>query len=125
MTTKKESTPKSRKPQDVGFFQMLRDVLVASINKGQFPIAILGMIILTMIARMPEQEVAKLVFVILERLTSGSLLGYILWLVTITGWAFHARYQRKIISDEMERLSQERTSLQKQQLGNSIKSSRS
>ena len=108
----------------IGIPQAMRDVLIASINKGQFLLAVVALIIITMIIRMPEKDVSLLAFSILDRLGNGSYFGYILASLSTTGWFFHARFQRRIIVDELERLSTERTQLQHSQLGNNVKSSR-
>jgi hypothetical protein len=73
---------------------MLRDVLVASINKGQFPIAMVGIIFLAMIVKMPDADVTKLAFQILDDLKTLHLLGYFLTLVVIILWYKHAQLLR-------------------------------
>jgi len=103
----------------------LRDVLIASINKGQFPFAILGLVLLALIMRMPPEDVSKLVFRLLDGLERGSLLGYLLSLLFLAGWYVHARYQRRVISGEIARMAAERNMLQSKNLGQQrIKSSR-
>jgi hypothetical protein len=103
----------------------LRDVLIASINKGQFPFAILGLVLLTLIVKMPPADVSKLVFRLVDGVEQGSLLGYLLSLLFLIGWYVHARYQRRVIAGEIERMAAERNTLQGKNLGRQrIKSSR-
>jgi hypothetical protein len=109
--------------QGVGFYQMLRDVLIASINKGQFPWAILAMIVIAVIFRMPPDDVSKLAFRVLDALERGALLGYALAFFATAGWFFHSRYQRRIITVELNRMSKQRNQLQAHKLGNKIRSS--
>src|SRR5687768_5813132 len=59
----------------------LRDVLIASINKGQFPFAMLGLVLLTLIVKMPSEDVSKLVFRLVDGVERASLLGYLLSLL--------------------------------------------
>jgi len=103
----------------------LRDVLIASINKGQFPFAILGLVLLTLILKMPSEDVSKLVFRLVDGAERDSLSGYFLSLLFLVGWYAHARYQRRVISGEIVRMAAERNALQSKSLGQQrIKSSK-
>lgn len=102
---------------------MMRDVLVASINKGQFPWAILAMIVISMIWRMPPEDVSKLAFHVLQALEQRTILGYAISFILAIGWFFHSRYQRRIITGELDRVANQRNRLQAQTLGNRVKSS--
>jgi hypothetical protein len=95
----------------------LRDVLIASINKGQFPFAILGLVSLTLIIKMPSDDVSKLVFRLVDGMERDSLSGYFLSLLILIGWYIHARYQRRVINGEIERMAAERNTLQSKSLG--------
>jgi hypothetical protein len=102
---------------------MLRDVLIASINKGQFPLAILGIVVVAMLLKMPGADVSRLVFDLLAGLKDGALLGYVIAGFALTGWFLHARWQRRVMTQEVNRVADERTKLQAQQLGESVESS--
>jgi hypothetical protein len=102
---------------------MLRDVLVASMNKGQLLPVLLTLVILSLIWRMPSADIGKLVFELIDGVRSGWLVGYIATSVSILGWHFHARYQRRLITAEMRRIASERSALQSQTLGKELKSS--
>jgi hypothetical protein len=102
---------------------MLRDVLVASLNKGQFLVALNGLILIVLILKMPSVDVGKLVFRLLDAAEARYILGYILAGVSLLGWFVHSKYQRREIARELERLSGERNRLQSQALGNRVKSS--
>lgn len=110
-------------PKGIGFFHMLRDVLVASINKGQFPWAILAMIVISIIWKMPPQDVSEFAFRVLDSLERRVILGYAIACVLAVGWFLHSRYQRRIITGELNRVSTQRNQLQEQTLGNRIRSS--
>lgn len=111
------------KTRDVGLWHMLRDVLVASINKGQFPAAILGLVLIVLLLRYPAQELPELVFQFLDRLADLSLLGYVLAAVLGLGWFVHARWQRRMLGGEIDRLAKERTIWQSKHLGVPLESS--
>ena len=116
----------AKQPAKIGFWTMVRDVLIASMNKGQFPLAMVGMIVLTIIFKMPAEDVSRLAFQIITDLKAGYLLGYVLSIGSVSGWFIHARWQRRSITVEIDRLSGDRTRTQKQQLGTGkVKSSRS
>lgn len=84
-------------PVQVTWAQAFRDVLVASINKGQFLVAIVGIIFLVMVVKMPEQDVSKLAFKIVEDLKTLHLLGYALFFVTLGFWYLHAQLMRRLL----------------------------
>ena len=109
--------------QAIGFWHMLRDVLVASINKGQFPAALLGLVVLSLIWRMPKEDVGRLVSELMNGLRSGWLLGYVLAGVALVCWYLHARYQRRLITGEMRRIAKERDALQSHTVGKRLGSS--
>lgn len=105
--------------------QAIRDVLIASMNKGQFPLALVGLIIIISIIKMPPDDVSKLVFSITDMLINGYILGYLLFLVTVISWFIHAKLQRRIFSSEIERMAEEKSTIQQTVLrGNNLKSSK-
>src|SRR5436309_183284 len=69
-----------RKPDQeksaVGWWEFLRDVLIAAINRGQLPTALFGAIIILMMWRMPPEDVGKLSLEIVTDLKQGHLAGY-------------------------------------------------
>ena len=88
-----------------GFAEMLRDVLVASISKGQFPFALLGLVVLVSVLKMPPADVSTLVFRVVDLLSSGRWAGYVLALLVSLGWSLHARHLRLALAAEMHRLN--------------------
>ena len=116
-------TPKKRNSNGMGISQALRDVLVASINKGQFPLAVFALIFGLIIFKMPPEDVSKLVFEVLGMLQRWEMVGYILSFFGFGGWFVHAKWQRQMITNEMRRLSIERTKAQGSKMGSLIKSS--
>ncbi len=117
---KKKPTTKSRTPNMWG---MLSEVLVASMNKGQFPLAGLLLLFIVIVCRMPSADVSKLAFQILEYVANGAILGYLLSGLFGFGWFFHARWQRRVIANEMERVGREKSLLQTKVLSIEIESS--
>lgn len=88
-------------------------------NKGQFPIALVGLIFVIMILKMPSEDVSKLVFKLFDALIMRYIFGYVAAVVAIGGWFIHSKWQRRIITVEMKRIARERDKWQRQILGNS------
>jgi hypothetical protein len=107
----------------VSWAQAIRDMVISAINKGQLPIFGLFLVILMLIYKMPEADVSKLVFEILDSLRRGEFVAYILLSITIFGWFVHARVMRKTFTDEAKRIGREKSNLQSQLAGIKFKSS--
>jgi hypothetical protein len=58
------------------------------------------------------KKVSKLMFRLLDVAEEERLVGYVVSVVSLLGWFFHARYQRRLIVQEMQRISDERNQLQ-------------
>ena len=113
----------SNSRKDIGFFRMLRDVLVAQINKGQFPLLIMGVVSSEIVWKLPPGDVSKLVFRLLDAAELERWGGYGLSLIITFAWFFHSRYQRRVMTGEVARASDQKTRVQEQVLGGRIKSS--
>ena len=98
-------------PHTVGFWEAIRDIFVAMINKGQFLIALPALIVALIIYKMPGKDVARMAAQIMGDLSSGYLFGWVLAIVAIMGWYFHAKYQRRIADREIKRICNERNRL--------------
>jgi len=122
MGSKKQSRAEKR---SINFWQMIRDVLVAALSKGQFPLALFGFILIFIIFKMPNEKVSELAFEIFYGVKSLNLIGIIISPIILLGWFVHLRWQRKIFTMEIDRISQERNLYQKELLGKNINSSRS
>jgi hypothetical protein len=79
---------------------MLRDVLVASIYRGQFPPALIGLVVLAITLKMPAEDLTKVVFHFVSLLERHELLGYVLAGLCAASWFAHARSQRRLIGEE-------------------------
>lgn len=113
----------SKEGAKVSLFEFLRDVLIASMDKGQFPAALIAIIALSMIWRMPTADIGKLVFRLLDVAQEAGLMGYVASVLCLFSWFRHARYQRRFIAREMQRVSQERNQMQARELEKKLKSS--
>lgn len=120
-------TPKPNKSTQkngtMSWAQAVRDIVVTSMNRGQLPI--LGMIgvALLLIWKMPEANAAELVVSIVDGLKQGELVGYLMFVLSIAGWYFHAKWMRKLFSSETKRIGQEKSGLQSALTGEKFQSS--
>ncbi|AYB34817.1 hypothetical protein [Chryseolinea soli] len=117
--TKRRSTGNGK----IGFWQAIRDILVMSMNKGQFPVALIGLVVICFVFKMPEKDVSKLVFELLALFKSLHLVGWTLGVVTSIGWLLHSKHQRRMINKEMARISRERNEKQAKLLERELRSS--
>jgi hypothetical protein len=67
--------------------------------------------------------VSKLAFRLLDMAENRRIAGYVLAIILAVGWYLHAKYQRRQITNEMQRISDHRTELQARVLGTKVKSS--
>ncbi len=91
---------------------MIRDVLIAGINRGQLVQVALTIIFIIAAWRMPPEDLAKIASTVLNHLVDWSLVGWFLGAAAIMGWGWHARSQRRTWTEEMRRVSAERTKYQ-------------
>ena len=115
------------KPKDtnlkIGCWHALRDIFVTSINKGQFPLALGGAIILLAIGKMPWEAIRDLFQRVIEKLDHGDLVGWALWLLTSGAWAYISARTRKTHVAEVRRIGKEKSDLLHKLLGSDAPSS--
>lgn len=107
----------NRKKKPAGYYQpnawrALSDVFIASMNKGQFPIAIVGIIFLAIIIKMPPDDVSILAKDILQSLKNFRLMGWLLSVILAFLWFFSNKRLRKTSSKEVSRIGDQKTDLQ-------------
>jgi hypothetical protein len=113
----------NRSKGGVTWAQACRDVVVTAINRGQLPVLGLLFLVALVLLKMPEEDVSKLVFSIVESFRRWELVAYPLLLITVGGWCWHAKWMRKAFSDEAERIGREKSVLQSVVSGVKYKSS--
>lgn len=128
MATPKAADGRPKKPSktrtsSVSWAQAFRDVLVGSMNKGQFPLAIVGIIFMLILYKMTPQGVDRLVDRLLDGLVAYSLVGWAVSGPLVAGWYLHSKWQRRTIQRELDRVTEERNRLQTEKLEGKPKSS--
>ena len=96
---------------------MARDVLVASINKGQFLIALTGLIILVFIWRLPAAALESLAQSVIHKLDQGDLIGWLLFILVSAAWGIISRRSQTSHKNEITRIGKEKSALQQKLLG--------
>ncbi|RYZ88574.1 MAG: hypothetical protein EOP04_09055 [Proteobacteria bacterium] len=107
----------------VTWAQMVRDVLVAAINKGQLPVLGIFAVLLLIIYKLPETDVSSFARELFLAVADGRILWLGLWLGTTTAWIVHARIMRKQYSKEYQRIGNEKSNLQIAAAGREFKTS--
>jgi hypothetical protein len=99
---------------------MLQSVLLASIVKGQFPIAVGGIVLVVMLLKMRSTDVGQFAFRLLDAAERGAVFGYVLCLVISCAWVMQVRYLKRQFRQEIDRVIAERNAMQARVLGNRI-----
>lgn len=92
----------------------VRDIVVAAINKGQLPILGVCSIFLVIFWRLPANELSDMLRDLIDRLAKGELIAYILLILVCAGWFSHAKKMRTNHTNEVNRISKEKSALQNQ-----------
>ena len=103
--------------------QATRDVLIASMNRGQLPILGLIGVVALVIWRMTPEKVSEITAKLVEDVEKGYLVGYLLFMVTLCAWFLQAKAARKAFSREYKRVGVEKSELQSKLAGEKFRSS--
>jgi hypothetical protein len=82
-----------------GLWAMLSDVLQAAINSGQFTRALLALIAIVLLVRIPSEHLGNIVMNVLDGLRDRSILGYVLAGLIAIGWWIHFKLLEKEIKN--------------------------
>lgn len=94
------------------FYGMIRDVLVTSLNKGQFPLALVFIIFIIIVFKLPSEDISYFLKKLFKKFEEGYILGWCLFMFCIIGWYTSNKYLRKIHFSEINRITQEKKYLQ-------------
>ena len=108
----------------VTIWEMLRDIFVLGINKGQLLPLLVGLILVIATIRLPPGDLSILAHEVLNGLKQYSLIGYFIGGISTIGWYLHVKRMRRIQAHELTRIAAEKSELQKRLLGNKVQSSR-
>ncbi|WP_371194211.1 hypothetical protein [Glaciecola sp. SC05] len=106
----------------VTWAKAFRDIVVSSINKGQFPLVALFLLLVIISWRIPSEVIGKVVEDVMYSGNRG-IYGYILSLIIALVWFVHSKKMRREHSDELERIGTEKSKLQSKASNRNFKSS--
>ena len=104
--------------------QAVRDIIIGAMNKGQLIPVLLGACLITILWRMPSDDLTKLANRLLDLLSNHVSFGYVMWIATVVAWYLHAKHVRKVHNAESGRIGKEKSRLQEQLLNRPLPSSR-
>jgi hypothetical protein len=107
----------------LGFWTMVNNVLIHSMNKGQLPGACVALVLIILAIRCPADQIPGLFQHVLHCLKSLAGVSYTLNVVLLAGSAFGFRHLRRQMSAELERVGIEKTALQEELAGRKLSSS--
>ena len=96
----------------INFWGFLEKVLVASLNKGQLIGMTIALIFIILIIKIPNDQILPFIEKLLDISKINSILGWILSVFVTLGAFLTVRWQRKIHTKEIQRISREKKNLQ-------------
>lgn len=95
-----------------GPWKAIRDIGVAGINRGQGPLVLFLILLIIMALKMPRESAGVIAEEFVSWLRDFWMLGWILSVVLVIGWIWHARAARRIFHEELHRVGVEKSRLQ-------------
>lgn len=83
-----------------GFAEMLRDVLIVAIDRGQFLLAVTALVVTTIVLKFSAQELSALIVAVLDSLARGYVLGYVVAVVLTVSCFLRSRPRPPSQSDK-------------------------
>ena len=112
MAKNKQRKEYSKPYNKVTWAQAFRDVVIASIEKGQLPVLFGFGSFFLLIWKLDSSDSLVLLNSILEKLSDWYLYGYVLFLLSILGWYSSSKNLHKMHFEECDRVGREKTELQ-------------
>lgn len=102
--------------QEVNFWAMMQNVLIASINKGQGLLFCVFFIVAILIIKIPSDEAVVLIRDLLKTFSEYCAFGWVLFILMVLVFVITFKVLRRSHSNEMSRISSEKTKLQKERI---------
>lgn len=118
------STKRIKNYNNPNFWGMIQNVLIASLNKGQFIIGIVGIVLIILTIKLPSNDAKDLITQFIEVLKDWKFLGWFTSTLLSVGWFFSNKRLRRIYSEEFSRVGQEKTNLQNKFSKSKLKTSK-
>lgn len=117
------ATKKSNDYNRPNFWGMIQNILIASLNKGQFLIGFVGLIFLIMVLKLTQEDTKNLLDSIILTFKDWHYLGWIFGVFSTGGWYLGTKRLRHINAKEMNRISFEKKQLQQKVTNKKLRSS--
>lgn len=101
-------------PNRPNLWGFLQNVLIAALNKGQLPAMFVGLILLIFAWKIPEEQVISFIKEIIAMSNNTGTLAWTLLTISVLASFFLTRMQRRMHTNEIKRMSQEKKALQEQ-----------
>jgi hypothetical protein len=115
--------PRGTTTQKLNFWAMMNNVIITALSRGQLLPILLFFAFVTMIVKMPPSDVTGVMLRFLSGLETGRLLGYLLFIVAIASWQWHARWQRRNYEQRLRDMATARDDAQEHALPGLLESS--
>ena len=106
------------------FWGMIQNVLIASLNKGQFLMGFLGLIMIILVLKLTPEDTKKLLSKLLEIFQDWHYLGWTLGVFSTVGWYYGTKRIRVINAREINRIADEKKQLQQKATNKKLRSSK-
>lgn len=102
---------------------MIQNVLIASLNKGQFIVGIIGLCFIIMIVKLSAEDTSIFLKQIITAAGDLHYAGWFLGIFSTAGWFVGTKRLRKLHTSEITRISNEKKILQQSKTGRTLASS--
>lgn len=96
----------------VTWAQACRDIVITAMNRGQLPLLFVCAIVFVLVYRLDANKSFQLLKEFISKLEDFSILGWLLWILTIGLCVIYAKNVRKNFSMEMSRVGREKSKAQ-------------
>ena len=105
------------------FWGMVRDIIIASFNKGIFLPVGIWLLFLILFLKLNHEDALYLLVNFRTLLLDLRILGWFLFGITVILWCFSVKRLRRVHAEEMRRVSEEKKGYQEKELGQKLGSS--
>ncbi|WP_107689031.1 hypothetical protein [Neisseria wadsworthii] len=120
---KQNNQRKQKNQVAVTWAQAFRDIIITAMNRGQLLLLMVTSIFMLLIWKLESNQAFDLLNNFLEKLKNWSIIGWILWVLTVFGCFILFRKVRTDFSYEMKRVGKEKSKAQEKALQRSLPSS--
>jgi len=114
---------KKKNNNNYSWARAFRDIVVTAMNRGQLPVLGVMSIFMLILSRIPVQDLSTILKMIVLHLVNGELIAYIFLFIVCLAWFIQSKVARRNHSEEMNRVTKEKSQLQNMLTKKKFKSS--